>query len=86
MRDSQRYAQKMQRDDRVQKGLVSILSERGMWRQDLRLPDARKLLQEQPDFRAQTEWLQETVSRYDCMINYYPKFHCAFNFIELYWG
>jgi hypothetical protein len=77
----------MQRDDGVHKGLCSILTERGLWRPSLKLPEARKLLQEQPDFLEQKEWLQETVcSHEDCIIDYYPKYHCEFNFIELYWG
>ena len=87
MLDSVKCVQPMQREDGVQKGLVSILKERGMWQAGLRLAEARKLLQEQPDFQEQGEWLQEIVSRADdCLIDYYPKFHCEFNFIELYWG
>jgi hypothetical protein len=87
MLDGVKYLQSMQREDGVQKGIVSILKERGLWQAGLRLADARKLLQEQPDFQEQREWLEETAGRFeDCIIDFYPKFHCEFNFIELYWG
>ena len=67
--------------------LVSILKERGTWQAGLRLAETRKLLQEQAEVQEQGEWLQEIDSRVDdCLIDYYPKFHCEFNFIELYWG
>jgi hypothetical protein len=46
-----------------------------------------RVLSRQPDFLAQKEWLQEVVdSLNDCILDYYPTFHCEFNFIELYWG
>jgi hypothetical protein len=47
---------------------------------------ARECLRRQPDFVAQKEWLREVIEDAGCLIIYYPKFHCEFNFIELTWG
>ena len=68
-------------------GLKSILQERGLWDCTLSLQGARQLLSEQPDFREQKEWLQEIVENHDgFIIDFYPKFHCEFNFIEMFWA
>jgi len=86
-RDGVRYIQNMQTDDGVTKRLESILRERNLWQAGLRADKARELLRKQPDFQSQKEWLEETVTKHpDLIIDYYPKFHCEFNFIELYWG
>jgi hypothetical protein len=69
------------------KGLVSILKERGLWDHTLSVDGARKLLSQQPDFQQQKEWLAEVVGKHDgFLIDFYPKFHCEFNFIEMYWA
>ena len=86
VKDGERMPQAMQRIDGVQKGVRSILQERGLWAPTLSLQAARKLLSEQPDFREQKEWLHEVVNENNFIIDYYPKFHCEFNFIEMYWG
>jgi len=86
-RNGVQFIQSMQRDDGVPKGLESILRERSLWREGLRADKARELLKQQPDFQSQKEWLEETVTKHpDLTIDYYPRFHCEFNFIELYWG
>ena len=56
---------------------------------DIRFTDrccASGCLRRQPDFVAQKEWLREVVEEAGCLIIYYPKYHCEFNFIELTWG
>ena len=68
-------------------GLKSILTGRGLWDCTLSLQGARQLLSEQPDFCQQKEWLQDVIEKHDgFIIDYYPKFHCEFNFIEMFWA
>jgi hypothetical protein len=75
----------MQDGQKVQKGLKTILTERGFWDNCLSLSDTRKLLQAQPDFLAQQEWLPKIMQESGFLIDFYPKFHCKLNFIEMYW-
>ena len=51
-----RITQTMQRPDGVQKGVRTILKERGLWTTALKLPEARELLGQQPDFLSQKSW------------------------------
>ena len=46
----------------------------------------RRLLFTQPDFIAQKSHLKEYVISRGHLCNFYPKFHCELNFIEMYWG
>jgi len=69
-----------------QKGIQRILQERGLWNCNMQLAAGRQLLDEQPDFASQKEWLEETVSAQGHRIIFYPKFHPEFNWIEMFWG
>jgi hypothetical protein len=44
------------------------------------------MLDKQPDFASQKEWLQETIEEKGHRIIIYPKFHPEFNWIEMFWG
>lgn len=46
----------------------------------------RRILYNQPDFRAQESALTEYLKNRGHLVMYYPKFHCELNFIEQYWG
>lgn len=70
----------------LQKGLRTILTERGLWRNGLLKQDALELVRNQPDFKAQKPWLNELVNSAEHEIIFFPKFHCEFNWIERYWG
>ena len=50
------------------------------------LANAKVMLQEQPDFKAQRMWLVETINAFNHSVLYLPKYHCEFNFIENVWG
>ena len=70
-----------------QKGLRNILLERNLWREGMKRAEAVELLTFQPDYLEQKEWLAETVTNEPgFQIGFFPKFHCEFNFIEMFWG
>ena len=85
--DGVKITQPMQTATGMQKGLPTILEARGLSVPRMGLKEAKELLQFQPDFREKRTWLRETVEKHDgCLIDYYQKFHCEFNFIGMYWG
>ena len=47
---------------------------------------AQRILELQPDFKAQKSLLEEIAEKEGQKIIFYPKFHCKFNYIEMYWG
>ena len=81
------------------KGMEQIIKERGLWRDGLlaQCPGfkceagktdccCRRLLFCQPDFVNQKSALEELVERRGHICDFYPKYHCELNFIEMYWG
>ena len=97
IKDGEKVAQKMQDNDGVPKGIMAILKERELWPEGRFLLQckggctstsccARTLLASQPDFKEQTNVIEETIRKAGHTTTFYPKFHCETNFIERYWG
>ena len=47
---------------------------------------AKRVLENQPDFRAQKSLVQEVIEAVGHLCIFLPKFHCELNFIEFFWG
>ena len=47
---------------------------------------AKKILSLEPDFAQSKIWLEDTANRRGHSIDFFPKFHCELNFIEMVWG
>lgn len=85
----------------VFKGMEAIIRKRGLWPENgslradcpgFKCPDGRsdcccqRLLFTQPDFIAHKSALEELIISRGHLCDFYPKFHCELNFIEMYWG
>ena len=78
------------------KGIKAVLTERGLYQNNLHgkcpkkcVSDAccnKRILEIQPDFRAQKSLVQETIEAAGHLCLILPKFHCELNFIEFFWG
>ncbi|THV00987.1 hypothetical protein K435DRAFT_656209 [Dendrothele bispora CBS 962.96] len=82
-------------------GSENIIKERGLWPENgLRYACektcfenetnlsccCRKVLFYQPDFVVQKPAIQEFIEARGHLCDFYPKYHCELNFIEMYWG
>ena len=67
------------------KGVKIVLQERGLWDDGMNLHNARGFLSQQPDFMEQKSMVEELVNQAGHRAMFLPKFHCEFNFIEMYW-
>ena len=78
------------------KGIKAVLTERGLYRSDLRGKCEKKcesnaccnkrILELQPDFTEQKSLVQETIEAAGHLCLFLPKFHCELNPIEYFWG
>ena len=46
----------------------------------------RRLLFTQPDFENQKSHLEEYITSWGHVCDFYPKYHCELNYIKQYWG
>jgi hypothetical protein len=69
-----------------QKGLERILTERGLFQKGMVKDQMVNILNEQEDFKSQEGWLKEIGTAAGHIVDFFPKFHCEFNWIERYWG
>lgn len=85
--------------EKIQKGLETILTERGLYAAkglnkvcnpkctvDNDACCCIKLMSVQPDFKSEVEWLEATVKKRGHNIIFFPKFHCELNPIEMVWA
>jgi hypothetical protein len=80
------------------KGMKQVLMERGLWSNKLLMHCkdkcqaggmtccAKRILELQPDFKAQKSLVQEVIEAAGHLCIFLPKFHCELNFIEFFWG
>ena len=87
-RDGNREIQIMLTADGKQKGIRTILQERGLWRDGMTAKEGRKLLSEQMDFKVASfsSCIKETIYSAGHQFLFFPKFHPELNPIELFWG
>ena len=78
-----RVIQPIQRPDGVQNAVRTILQERGLWNPWMEIIKAREFLAKHLFPEA---GLINVDFRRRVFAGFYPKFHCEFNYIELYWG
>ena len=74
--------------EEFQKGLKTIILERVSWRDGMKKNEALALLIQKNDFDTTkfSSILDETVRRLAAWLEFVPKYHPEFNFIEMYWG
>jgi hypothetical protein len=93
--------QSMHHSDGRPKGICLVLKEHGLWPErgiNRICSDCKKhspiandccavqILSLQPDFLTQRPLIREIIEDRGHKVIFYPKFHCEFNFIEMFWG
>ncbi|EPQ61299.1 hypothetical protein GLOTRDRAFT_20508, partial [Gloeophyllum trabeum ATCC 11539] len=80
------------------KGMKQVLLECGLWTEGtlLKCHDgcncertaccATRIIELQPDFKAQSSLVQEVIEASGHVCIFLPKFHCELNSIEFFWG
>ena len=78
------------------KGMRQVLIERGLWKDKLcmqcksdctsNLCCVKRILELQPDFKAQRSLVQEVIKELGHICIFLPKFYCELNYIEFFWG
>ena len=92
MKDGVKIVHKMQLDDekKTQKGLKTILKERGLWLENgMKKAEAVALLAKQPDFKEVLPILKTVLRDFNddkVYLELLPICHPEFNFIEMIWG
>jgi hypothetical protein len=88
VRGDQEHIQFMVDNKGKPKGLQKVLEERGLIENNSKLSkeDMVKLMEAQPDFRAQTTILHDVVKKAGHICRFYPKFHCELSPIEMFWN
>ena len=77
--------QKMVTSSGDQKGLKSLLAERGVNTTGLKKEDLIKIVEEMRDFKFQKTKVEETILNQGHRVMFIPKFHCELNPIERVW-
>lgn len=67
------------------KGMKTVLTERGLWREGMTKDQAMQLLGDQPDFKYEKCILEVLAEKYGQRVVWLPKFHCELNPIERVW-
>jgi hypothetical protein len=80
----------------IPKGMKQVLTERRLWDDRLRTQCtkgctsndccAKRILDIQPDFKAQKSLVRKVIEAAGHMCIFLPKFHCELNFIKFFWG
>lgn len=77
--------QKMVTSSGIQKGMKSLLEERGVNTNGLRKEDMVKIVEEMRDFKFQRTKVEELILNKGHRVMFIPKFHCELNPIERVW-
>jgi transposase len=78
--------QQRMHDNGIPKGLMAVLKERGLYKQNMKQEQMVECLSNQPDFKNQKPFLQELFERRGHRALFWPKYHPELSFIEMCWS